>query len=131
MRKLLLEKSKKIATILEDVEELYEEAKVKHSTIDKLRNDILHEITLDSLSAVDMTKKYIELRTTLRLRIIYKDNIDYLKTFRRYNSLKNAKKSANEINEISKNKKYRKYTKRVESEVRQEILDDINKYEGV
>jgi hypothetical protein len=131
MRKLLLEKSKKLATILEDVEELYEEAKVKHSTIDKLRNDILHEITLDSLSAVDMTKKYIELRTTLRLRTIYKDNIDYLKTFRRYNSLKNAKKSANEINEISKNKKYRKYTKRVESEVRQEILDDINKYEGV
>lgn len=126
MKKYLLEKNKEIHDILQEIEDKYKEAKEKQSIIDSIRNDILHEIELNRYSAIQMTKKYKELQATLQIRRRYKDNLEYLKTFKSSLSVGLSNSAHTNINSLHTKFVKRTYNKRIKEEVRNEILSEIS-----
>lgn len=125
MNEYLLNKAYKLEKILEEIESTYEEAKEKSSILDQIRNDILHEIELDNLDAIAMTRKFKELKATLKLRRKYKDNVNYLIKFRQNLNLKMSKKTIASIKGLEKQLDKRKYSNRIESSIRKEILNEV------
>lgn len=127
MRKYLLSKTGEIKKILQDVEVEYEVCKSKHSQLDKIKNDLLHELELDNLNAAGTASLMKELKSTLLLRRIYKDNIDYLLAFREELNLGKLIKAVDNLNEVHTTTNMRKYNRRIKKEVREEILAEIDK----
>jgi len=124
MEKFLISKLDIISKEVDDINVVNKEQNLKYSQLDKLRNDILHEIELNNISGSAMLIKYKELKAILRLRRKYKNNLAMLACFKtRINvSTGNAKKAIlNKRAELEK----RHYKRRIEESVRQELLNEI------
>ena len=122
----LSKKNDEVENILSDVEKLYNECREKQGILDKLKNDIEHEIELDKMDAVAMVKKFKEYQSVLKLRRKYKDNVAMLRSYRSKFSLKKLNNVRNSVKQINTNQQCRGYKYRVKSEVRDEILEEIN-----
>ena len=81
------------------------------------RDDLLHEIELASLNAIELTRVSMRLKKTLKERRVLKDKIDMLSTVRGFTSkfinkgicaeIKVAKENLEKFKELKQNRKYR------------------------
>ena len=125
VKEMILDSIKSIDVELKKIEDAFNSATKKQSMLDNLRNDIEHEIELDKLSAVEMTKKYKELQACLRLRRKYKDELEYLLAIRDSVNLTLTKNAKERVEKVDKKLSNRTYNIRIKQEVRDELLKEL------
>jgi len=107
----MIEKLKEIldtvSTKVEEIEVLYTMSIEKHSIIDKMVVQLLHEIELENVDAVSMMKQIKELKGVLKLRRKYKDNVDYLVVVRSMLNKSVVKAYNQKITELEGKKEHR------------------------
>ena len=110
-----------------EIEKLYNSSTEKHSTLDKYVVQLLHEIELNDFDAVGMAKQIKELKSVLKLRRKYKDQIDYFLGIRGFVNKSNFEKATKGLETVIKNKKDRKFKDRISEKLREEIIDEASK----
>ena len=94
------------------------EKEIKRTELE--RNDLLHELELGNLNAVELTKVAVVIRDVLKERRQYKDELDKVITLKGFTDKYNNKLITGDIIQVLKNlrvlednKKNRKYNPRV------------------
>ncbi len=116
-----------IETIVNDIDLKYDEAREKHSYFDKLKLDIEHEMELDVLSASERACKYKEYHSCLKLRRKYKEGVEYFLKAKSCLNIAGIESAKIGIDQIEFTNSKKSYTHRVNKEMRQELLDEINR----
>ena len=132
-----------------EVEELLENVKYFFENIDEVENrlrgelnqkelerdDLLHEVELAKLNAIDVSRTFKRLRRTLQERRIIKDKIDLISTMKGYSKkfiekgiIAETDTTLTNIKKLLINKENRKYTPRVLKDLKcasgNEVRDD-------
>lgn len=94
------------------------EKEIKRTELE--RNDLLHELELGNLNAVELTKVAVVIRDVLKERRQYKDELDKVMTLKGFTDKYNNKLITGDIIQVLKNlrvlednKKNRKYNPRI------------------
>ena len=127
MYDILKENLLKVLDISTNIENLHKEYWDKISKIDLLRNDILHSIELDKLSGSAMMIQYKELQAILKIRRTYKYNVQLIDSFQSVITLSKIKKGVSCLDKKIEQLGRSTYTVRINSEVKQAILNELEK----
>lgn len=104
----------------EGIDNLKSDLEKEINRVEMERNDLLHELELGNLNAVELTKTAIVLRDVLKERRGYKDELAKVNTLKGFTDKYNNKLIIGDIIQVLKNlktlesnRKERKYTPRV------------------
>ena len=122
MKKVLQHEFKVIEEAVKSIESKYIDCRNDLSTIDKLRNDILHEIEFNDITPKEKKAKYIELSKALKIRRALKVEVEMIQAFRTEINIKRVDKSIKRVESILKAGKTREYHNRVSASTRSRIL---------
>lgn len=104
----------------ENIDTLRKDLEKEIKRVEQERNDLLHEIELGNLNAVELIKVAVVLRDVLKERRQYKDELDKVMTIKGFTDKYNNKlitgdiiQTIKNLKTLEKNKEQRKYRPRV------------------
>lgn len=104
----------------ENIDTLKKDLEKEIKRVEQERNDLLHEIELGNLNAVELIKVAVVLRDVLKERRQYKDELDKVMTIKGFTDKYNNKlitgdiiQTIKNLKTLEKNKEQRKYRPRV------------------
>lgn len=104
----------------ENIDNLKKDLEKEIKRVEQERNDLLHEIELGNLNAVELIKVAVVLRDVLKERRQYKDELDKVMTIKGFTDKYNNKlitgdiiQTIKNLKTLEKNKEQRKYRPRV------------------
>ena len=104
----------------ENIDTLKKNLEKEIKRVEQERNDLLHEIELGNLNAVELIKVAVVLRDVLKERRQYKDELDKVMTIKGFTDKYNNKlitgdiiQTIKNLKTLEKNKEQRKYKPRV------------------
>lgn len=110
----------KMKNFFENIDKLKKDLEEQISRVELERNDLLHELELGNLNAVELTKVAVVLRDVLKERRQYKDELAKVMTLKGFTDKYNNKLITGDIVQVLKNlktlkqnKETRTYTPRV------------------
>lgn len=110
----------KMKNFFENIDKLKKDLEGEISRVELERNDLLHELELGNLNAVELTKVAVVLRDVLKERRQYKDELAKVMTLKGFTDKYNNKLITGDILQVLKNlktlkqnKETRTYTPRV------------------
>ena len=110
----------KMKNFFEGIDKLKIDLEIEIKKTELERNDLLHEIELGNLNAVQLTKAGSVLRDVLRERRKYKDELDKVMTLKGFTDKYNNKliigdiiQTLKNLKRLEENKKTRKYRPRI------------------
>lgn len=110
----------KMKNFFENIDKLKKDLEGEISRVELERNDLLHELELGNLNAVELTKVAVVLRDVLKERRQYKDELAKVMTLKGFTDKYNNKLIIGDILQVLKNlktlkqnKETRTYTPRV------------------
>lgn len=110
----------KMKNFFENIDKLKKDLEGEISRVELERNDLLHELELGNLNAVELTKVAVVLRDVLKERRHYKDELAKVMTLKGFTDKYNNKLITGDILQVLKNlktlkqnKETRTYTPRV------------------
>ena len=115
----------KMKNFFENIDKLKVDLEKEISRVELERNDLLHELELGNLNAVELTKVAVVLRDVLKERRGYKDELAKVMTLKGFTDKYNNKLIVGDIIQVlknlrtlEKNNENRKYTPRVIKELK-------------
>jgi len=115
-----------MSSLLIDVEREYDKGKKMSEMLNKLRNDMLHEIEFsDAVSTNIKVDKYNELKKLLKKRRENKELVEVLYTFRREMNISRLDTSKKRVGSILEEQCDRIYHQRISDEVRELLLKEM------
>ena len=110
----------RMKNFFENIDELKVNLEKEIKKTELERNDLLHELELGNLNAVELTKVAVELRDILKERRQYKDELAKVMTLKGFTDKYNNKlitgdiiQTLKNLRTLKKNNESRKYTPRV------------------
>ena len=95
----------KMKNFFENIDKLKKDLEGEISRVELERNDLLHELELGNLNAVELTKVAVVLRDVLKERRQYKDELAKVMTLKGFTDKYNNKLIAGDILQVLKNLK--------------------------
>lgn len=117
----------KIDTDISEIEKYHKELLHKMQIIDLFVSEILHDLELKPLNAMQIAQKSKELRGALKLRRHYKDNKQLMDSVCSRINSKIVNDTIKNIERIEKQMDNRTFTERLEQEIRNEIIAEMEK----
>lgn len=117
----------KINSDITEIEKYYKELSYKTQIIDLFVSEILHDLELKPLNAMQIAQKSKELRGALKLRRHYKDNKQLMDSVCSRINSKIVDDTTKNIERIEKQMDNRTFTERLEQEIRNEIISEMEK----
>jgi len=117
----------KINSDISEIEKYYKELSYKTQIIDLFVSEILHDLELRPLNAMQIAQKSKELRGALKLRRHYKDNKQLMDSVCSRINSKIVDDTTKNIERIEKQMDNRTFTERLEQEIRNEIISEMEK----
>jgi hypothetical protein len=117
----------KINNDISEIEKYYKELSHKTQIIDLFISEILHDLELKPLNAMQIAQKSKELRGAMKLRRHYKDNKQLMDSVCSKINSNIVSDTIKNIERIEKNMDNRTFAERLEQEIRNEIIAEMEK----
>jgi hypothetical protein len=117
----------KINNDISEIEKYYKELSHKTQIIDLFISEILHDLELKPLNAMQIAQKSKELRGAMKLRRHYKDNKQLMDSVCSKINSNIISDTVKNIERIEKNLDNRTFTERLEHDIRKEIIAEMEK----